>query len=496
MAFARASGILLHPTCFPSPYGIGDLGSAAYRFVDFLATAEQRLWQVLPLSPTGYGNSPYMSFSAIAGNPLLINPDILVEQQLLTADDVQSPPDFPTTWVDFARVIPYKMELLARAFQRFITQPTEAFHLFCTAEAAWLDDYALFMALQREQPEHIWTEWEPAIAHREPEALAAAIARLGPEIQFQQFLQFLFFQQWGSLKAYANERQIKIIGDIPIYVSHHSADVWAQQEAFALDPETGAVALMAGVPPDYFSETGQLWGNPVYNWDYLTRTEFAWWVNRFRFLHRHVDIIRIDHFRGFEAYWQIPAGETTAINGAWEKAPGQELFETLQQELGELPILAEDLGVVTPEMEALRDRFGFPGMRVLLFAFGGGSDNFHLPHHYPKNCVVYSGTHDNDTAVGWWQATRQYERDFFHRYVVGYSAGEPIHWAIVRIALASVADVAIIPLQDLLGLDNAARMNYPGTTASNWEWRYAHSDLLSTPLSDRLRELTRLYSRS
>lgn len=497
MPFVRSSGILLHPTCLPSPYGIGDFGKSAYCFVDFLCRSGQKLWQVLPLGPTGYGNSPYMSYSAIAGNHYLISPELLQEMGLLTAEELADVPAFPTERVDFERVMPYKMQLFRQAFERFIAcdQLAEKFAEFCHAERDWLDDYALFMALQQKQPDQTWNYWEQDIAQRHPQAIARQREILHSEIQFHKFLQFQFFEQWLKLKEYANQQNIQIIGDIPIYVSHHSADVWANPQNFMLDPADGSVALMAGVPPDYFSPTGQLWGNPVYNWEYLEKSNFAWWVQRFQFLSRFVDLIRIDHFRGFEAFWQVPAGETTAIKGEWHKAPGRELFETLAQQLGKLPILAEDLGVITPEVEELRDRFGFPGMRVLLFAFGGGSDNIHLPHHFVRNSLVYTGTHDNDTAVGWWQRASRSEKQFFYRYLTGYAVGEEINWALIRLALASVSDLAIIPLQDILGLDNSARMNTPATIEGNWEWRLASLDLLTDQISDRLRELTHLYSR-
>jgi 4-alpha-glucanotransferase len=438
-----------------------------------------------------------MSYSAIAGNPYLISPEILQEMGLLTAEELADVPAFPTDRVDFERVMPYKMQLLRRAFERFraCDQLAEKFAEFCHAEKDWLEDYALFMALQQKYPDQTWNYWETAIAQRHPQVIARQRELLHSEVQFHQFLQFQFFQQWLKLKEYANQRHIQIIGDIPIYVSHHSVDVWVNPQNFMLNPSDGSVAWMAGVPPDYFSPTGQLWGNPVYNWAYLQETNFAWWIQRFRFLRRFVDLIRIDHFRGFEAFWQVPAGETTAVKGEWRKAPGKALFQTLVQELGELPILAEDLGVITPEVEELRDRFGFPGMRVLLFAFNGGSDNIHLPHHFVPNSVVYTGTHDNDTAVGWWQRASRSEKQFFYRYLTGYAVGEEINWAVIRLALASVSNLAIIPLQDILGLDNSARMNTPATIEGNWEWRLASLDLLTDQISDRLRELTHLYSR-
>jgi 4-alpha-glucanotransferase len=509
MSFQRSSGILLHPTSLPSKFGIGDLGETAYQFIEFLSRSGQKLWQVLPLGPTGYGNSPYMSFSAIAGSMYLISPELLAKQYLLKEEDWADIPEFNQDRVDFDAVMPYKRKLLETAFIRFkqgyVDQDLkhhhdlyllqEQFKKFCYEEADWLEDYVLFMALHEQKPEITWNNWEPAIARREPEALQQKREELHDQIEFQRFVQFVFFDQWLKLKQYANMRNIQIIGDIPIYVSHNSSDVWANPKNFVLDPETYEVAQMAGVPPDYFSATGQLWGNPVYNWEYLQETHFAWWIDRFRFLNRYVDIIRIDHFRGFEAFWQVPAGEETAINGEWETAPGTELFTKLNEVMGELPILAEDLGVITPEVDKLRDDFGFPGMRVLMFAFGGGSDNFHLPHNYVRNCAVYTGTHDNDTAVGWWQRASRYEKELFYKYIVGFAAGEPINWVLIRMAMAAVSVIAIVPLQDVLGLDNSGRMNTPGTATGNWGWRYSDPNLLNQDLSDRLLEVTQIYSR-
>jgi 4-alpha-glucanotransferase len=509
MTFQRASGILLHPTSLPSKFGIGDLGETAYQFIEFLSRSGQKLWQVLPLGPTGYGNSPYMSFSAIAGSPYLISPELLAKQYLLNEEDWVDIPDFDCDRVDFAAVMPYKRRLLEIAFERFkqgyVDQDPqhhhdlyliqEQFKKFCYEEADWLEDYVLFMALHEQNTEILWNNWETAIARREPQALQQKREALHDQIEFQRFVQFIFFDQWLKLKQYANMRSIQIIGDIPIYVSHNSADVWANPKNFALDPETYEVTQMAGVPPDYFSATGQLWGNPVYNWEYLQETHFAWWIDRFRFLNRYVDIIRIDHFRGFEAFWQVPAGEETAMNGEWQVAPGTELFTKLNEVMGELPILAEDLGVITPEVDKLRDDFGFPGMRVLMFAFGGVSDNFHLPHNYVRNSAVYTGTHDNDTAVGWWQRAGKYEKELFYKYIVGFAAGEPINWVLIRMAMAAVSVIAIVPLQDVLGLDNSARMNTPSTATGNWGWRYRDPDLLNQDLSDQLLEITQLYSR-
>lgn len=501
MSFQRASGVLLHPTSLPGRFGIGDLGKSAYEFVDFLASSGQRLWQVLPLGPTGYEHSPYiMNFSTFAGNPLLISLEQLVEEGLLSADELTPVPDLPTDRVDFAQVIPLKMRFLEFAYERFQKsngKQKSEFEQFCQQQAAWLDDFALFMALLEANKGLSWNQWEPAIARRQPEALQAQASALRDRIQFHQFLQFKFFEQWLKLRQYANRKDIQIIGDISIYVCHNSSDVWANPDLFKLDPDTLEPAFIAGVPPDYFSATGQLWGNPVYNWQRSQDTNFAWWIQRFQTTLQYVDIVRVDHFRGFEAYWQVPAGEETAINGEWIQAPGQTFFAALGQALGTLPILAEDLGIITPEVEALRDQFDFPGMRILMFAFSEGSDNTHLPHNYVRNTVVYSGTHDNDTAIGWWQTTSPTEKQMLAKYL-GYAnpeAIQEIHWLLIRTALASVADLAIIPLQDILGLDGRARMNDPSTNAGNWRWRYPSSEMLKPQLGDRLLELTQLYSR-
>jgi len=494
MRLPRASGVLLHPTSLPSAFGIGDLGTSAYHFIDFLEQSGQRFWQVLPLTPTGYGNSPYMSFSAIAGNPLLISPELLQKEGLITTDRFDRP--FPTDVVDFDQVIPYKREILAHAYTNFLSQEhlQQEFEEFCEQEKDWLDDYALFMALAAAHPHQSWHEWEKELAKREPSALAHAKEKFAETIGFHQFQQFYFLRQWQNLRRYANDRHIQIIGDIPIYVSHHSADVWSHPANFALDPETGAVALMAGVPPDYFSATGQLWGNPIYNWEYMEQDNFSWWIDRFKHLTRRVDWIRIDHFRGFDTYWQVPAGETTAIHGEWKEAPGEKFFTTLQEKLGDLPILAEDLGEIRPEVTILREKFGFPGMRVLVFGFGGDSHNPHLPHHYPENAIVYTGTHDNDTVLGWWLKASDHERSRLMDY---YGLSQPplaetVPWLLIRSALASVARLCILPLQDVLGLDNSARMNRPGLGAGNWAWRY-HT--IPESVTARLRHLTHLYSR-
>lgn len=503
MTFQRASGILLHPTCLPSKFGIGDLGAAAYEFVDFLERSGQKLWQVLPLGPTGYEHSPYtMNFSAFAGNPLLISLEQLAEEGLLNPQELvplSSAQDSDA--VNFDQVIPHKLKFLKLAYEKFQqslnSTPNPQFEQFCQEQAVWLDDYVLFMSLLEANNGKSWNHWEKAIARRVPEALAAQAETLQDSILFHKFLQFKFFEQWTKLRTYTNQRNIQIVGDISIYVCHNSADVWANPEIFKLDPETFEPAFIAGVPPDYFSATGQLWGNPVYDWDQLQKTNFAWWIKRFQATLQYVDIVRVDHFRGFEAYWQVPAGEETAINGEWIKGPDAGFFETLRDQLGSLPIMAEDLGIITPEVEELRDRFEFPGMRILLFAFGEGSTNPYLPHHYVNNCVVYTGTHDNDTTLGWWSGASSEEKQFLAKYL-GYSAVEEvkeINWILIHVALASVADLAIVPLQDILSLDNRARMNDPSQYAGNWRWRYNNPEVLTQELSQRLLDITQLYSR-
>jgi 4-alpha-glucanotransferase len=496
MAFPRSSGILLHPTSLPSPHGIGDLGQGAYDFIDFLHRTHQTYWQVLPLGPTGYGNSPYLCYSAIAGNPLLINPDRLVTEGWLSSSDLQ--PMVENTSVDFETITLNKIELLETACRNFRKQNSnpeqQKFHKFISNQAHWLEDYALFMALHEHYQDAPWYEWPSTIAQRQPAAIKEERQRLADRIIYQQFVQFVFHDQWLALKEYAGERGVQIIGDIPIYVAHDSADVWANPDIFQLDPETGLVQQMAGVPPDYFSETGQLWGNPVYNWERLQETNFAWWIGRFRALLTLVDIIRIDHFRGFEAYWAVPQGEKTAMSGEWIEAPGTEFFQELEKQLGHLPILAEDLGVITPEVEELRDRFGFPGMKVLQFAFGSDNANPFLPFNFDRNFVVYTGTHDNDTTIGWFEQTEDHERDRVLRYLGGIS-GLGIHWDLIRLASSSVANQVILPMQDVLGGDGSARMNFPGTIENNWQWRYK-TDQLTPEIEQQLLRLTEAYGRS
>ena len=498
MPFPRASGILLHPTSFPSRFGIGDLGANAYQFIDFLKKSYQQYWQVLPLGPTGFGNSPYMCYSAMAGNPLLISPEVLKDEGLLTEADFANLPAFPQDKVDYELVIEHKIPLLKKACANFRENATaeqkQKFANFCQSKAYWLDDYALFMTLKDHQQGVSWYQWEPELAQRQPQAIEAVKLQLVGELFYHKFLQYEFFRQWSELKKYANKCRVDIIGDIPIYVAHDSADVWANPDIFALDEETGEVALMAGVPPDYFSATGQLWGNPVYKWEELQKQDFHWWIQRFEAMLDYVDIIRIDHFRGFEAYWAIPQGEETAINGEWIEAPGEELFNTIRNKLGKLPVLAEDLGIITPEVEALRDKFEFPGMKVLQFAFGSDPGNPFLPFNIPRNCVIYTGTHDNDTTVGWFNQANDYERNNLLMYL-GCISPDGIHWDLIRLALTSVANQTIVPLQDIFGLGTEARMNFPSKPEGNWDWRY-QTDIFTTEISEKLKNLTHLCGRA
>jgi len=508
MKFPRASGILLHPTSLPSCCGIGDFGPAAYNFVDFLQESAQKLWQVLPLNPTGFADSPFQCFSASAGNPLLISLEKLAEQGVLAKSDLKNVPNFPQDNVDFNAVSHYKLPLLKRASQNFLSSATPAdrrrFEGFCQANADWLDDVALFIACKVAHEGAAWTNWEDGIAQRRPEAMSQWTSRLAGEIDAIKYRQFEFFQQWHDLRAYCGERGIRVIGDIPIYVAHDSVDVWRNRELFCLD-EQGNSTKVAGVPPDYFSATGQLWGNPIYNWPEMKKTNYRWWVERFRSALRLYDVMRIDHFRGFEAYWQVPASETTAVNGQWVKGPGAELFATLQESLGELPVIAENLGVITPEVEAIRNQFGFPGMAILQFAFGidAQAPTFR-PHNYVRELVAYTGTHDNDTAVGWWSSTGaddstrtpedvRKEHELAQKYL-DFTDTEPINWVLIHGVLSSIADTALIPLQDVLGCGREARMNLPGTSSGNWRWRFKPG-ALTPELSARLRELTLIYDR-
>ena len=498
MLDSRVSGILLHLTSLPSRFGIGDLGNEAYRFVDFLAHNCQRVWQILPLGPTMEGNSPYSSYSALAGNPLLISLEKLQEAGLLSDRDLNSLPEFPVGKVDYDLVIQSKFPLLKVANENFKTKGSltqQEFQEFCTSQAYWLDDYALFMAVKQEHNGTHWNQWQEEIAYRKPEALEEWGHRLSDTIHYHKFLQFQFFAQWKKLKEYANERSISIFGDISFYVAHDSVDVWANPNIFCLDGE-GEAELMAGVPPDYFSATGQLWHNPVYDWEELEKTNFQWWIQRVKKTLDYVDLFRIDHFRGFQAFWAVKKGELTAENGKWIEAPGEAFFSLLNQELGELPIVAEDLGTVTPKVEALRDRFNFPGMKILQFAFDakGGEPRF-LPYNYDtRNCIVYTGTHDNDTTVGWLDKRSPEESTKIIDYLGCICPTEDIHWSLIGLAMSSIANFAIFPLQDLLGLGSEAKMNTPGAKEGNWSWRY-QSKALKSQSCDRFKHLTYTYGR-
>ena len=498
MLFPRSSGILLHPTSFPSRFGMGDMGIEAYRFIDFLVESDQQYWQVLPLGPTGYGNSPYSCYSAMAGNPLLINPELLRDNELLADEDFVNLPEFPLDYVDFERAIAVKVPLLKKACENFKAKASSVqqkeFSGFCESKENWLEDYALFMALKDNFGGVSWNNWEPEIARREPESLEKWRQQLNSEIYYYKYVQFEFFRQWTELKRYANLRDIKIIGDIPIYVAHDSADVWSHREIFCLDEASGEPALMAGVPPDYFSSTGQLWGNPVYNWEKLQANNFEWWVERFEAIFAYVDVTRIDHFRGFDAYWAVKRGQETAMYGEWIKAPGTALLDLINQKFGDLPIIAEDLGVITPEVVALRDRYEFPGMKILQFAFGAGPGDPFLPFNYDRNCVVYTGTHDNDTTVGWFNQLSNYERDEVLRYL-GCIDPQGIHWSLIRMGWISIANMAIVPFQDLLGLGTDARMNFPGKAEGNWGWRY-RPEALNREVGDRLKTMTYISGRA
>ena len=496
MRFPRASGVLLHPTSLPGPYGSGDLGADARRFVNWLAAAQQQLWQVLPLGGIGPGNSPYTSSSAFAGNVLLIDPAELQQRGWLEPAELTADADFSAERVNYGAVIPWRLSRLDRAARHFAAKgsPTERaeFADFCRRHAGWLDEYALFMALADAHPGKAWCDWPTGLARRDPSALSLARTTQAARIGFWKFAQWCFHRQWHALRAHAWSHGVRIVGDIPIFVSYHSADVWARQELFHLD-EAGHPTVVAGVPPDYFSPTGQRWGNPLYRWTTHADDGYAWWIDRARHLFDMVDIVRIDHFRGFAAYWEVPADEPTAIHGRWLPGPGEALFRAIAGALGPVPIIAEDLGELTPEVHALRRQLGLPGMRVLQFAFGDDCANLFLPHNYEPDTVVYPGTHDNDTAVGWWanNATEQ-EKDHVRRYFG--TDGHDIGWTLIRAALASVADTTILPMQDVLGLGSEARMNLPSQGEGCWEWRFDWHDLKPWQ-GERLAELARLYRR-
>ena len=493
--FPRSSGILLHPTSLPGRFGIGDFGPQAYAFVDWLVTTGQSLWQVLPLGPTSYGDSPYQTLSSCAGNTNLISPEKLVDGGWLDRQDLDNPPDFPVDRVDFGWVIKYKNDLLGDAFTNFVVRATgeqkDAFALWCEQQAGWLDHYALYCVLKDRFTGNAWASWP----ENERRAEATTLAQLGEQHAAQlkeyRFRQWIFFTQWLELKAYANERAIRIIGDLPIFVAHDSCDVWANQRQFQLAAD-GSLQVQAGVPPDYFSATGQLWGNPLYDWERMVADGYRWWLDRLRASLAQVDIVRLDHFRGFEAYWEVPGDAGTAVDGRWVQGPGADFFTVIGEHFTDLPFIAEDLGVITRRVERLRDRFGLPGMKVLQFAWSDPENTF-LPHSHPTNCVVYSGTHDNAPTRAWWRdeldaASRVFIEEYLDRRVT-----EP-HWTMIRQGMMSPAHTCIATMQDVLGLDREGFMNQPGVESGNWDWRLA-SDWLATVDSRRLERLTWLYRR-
>lgn len=495
ISLPRCSGILLHPTSLHGSYGIGDLGAGAYRFVDWLEANGQTIWQVLPLGPTSYGDSPYQTLSAFAGNTNLISLDRLVEDGLLTKDDLADTPPFPANSVDYGWIGLFHNQKLASAWRTFSSGGDRSLHLdyerFVNENRFWLEDFALFAALKRQHRLRPWVEWEGELRRREPAALTQAAANLAEQVNAERFRQWLFNRQWKALKHYANAKGIRLFGDLPIFVAHDSADVWAHQQEYYLGAD-GNPTVVAGVPPDYFSPTGQRWGNPLYRWDVMRADGYQWWIQRVQALLKLVDYIRIDHFRGFEAYWEIPASEATAVKGKWVKGPGAAFFEAIRAAMGELPIMAEDLGVITSGVEKLRDEFGFPGMKVLQFAWSDPANPF-LPHNHPINCIVYTGTHDNNATRGWWEnevdpGTRAFVKDY-----LGHDVREVV-WDMARLGMRSAGRVFIMPMQDVLGLGSDARLNTPGKPAGNWTWRMP-ADALSHEGKDSLLHMTRLYQR-
>jgi len=504
--FERSSGVLLHPTCLPGPFGIGDFGGEARRFVDFIAGAGQTFWQIMPLAPPGYGDSPYASTSAFAGNVNLISPQNLVAMGLLDEGDIDHPPASPVDLTDHGQVIAYKSGLLEKAFHHFKgrvqgdQELARDYARVLALTSSWLDDYALFAALKDRHDGAAWWTWEPPLARREPERMAKARRDFGDRIEAHRFFQYLFLRQWLDLKSYANARGIRVIGDMPLFVAHDSADVWARPRLWKVDPE-GRPTVVAGVPPDAFSATGQLWGSPLYHWERLREDGFGWWIDRMRAALTMVDVVRLDHFRGFAACWEVPANHETAEHGTWIEAPGRALFRAMTDTLGgDLPIIAEDLGTITTDVHELRDEFGFPSMRVLQFAWDGDPHSPHLPHEYTTRVVAYTGTHDNDTVVGWFahrsgESATEAERLERARCLRYFGTdGSDINWDFIRAVQMSVADISIVPLQDVLGVGSAGRMNTPGRAEGNWSWRF-RPEALTDEVRDRLRTNTQIYGR-
>lgn len=526
--FHRSSGILLHPASLPGRFGIGDIGPCAYQFADFLERSNQTLWQILPLGPTSFGDSPYQSFSTFAGNPNLISPELLVQEGYLQPQDLENIPSFSPDTIDYGTVIPFKNSLYEKAYQTFQKSTDKKikkdFSDFCNKNKTWLDDYSLFISLkdyfikQRKNAGKtaelktflketkglleenlqldyyygaVWSTWPYALVHRKPAALKNWTLELADSIRYYKFLQFIFYHQWSALKKYVNDKGISFIGDIPIFVAYDSADAWANPSQFYLD-EKGFPTVVAGVPPDYFSQTGQLWGNPLYNWTEHAKNGYAWWIERIKSTLSMVDIVRIDHFRGFESYWAVPFGDKDATGGTWKKGPNKALFDSIEKALGTLPIIAEDLGIITEEVAKLRDTLGYPGMKVLQFAFDDSPNNDYLPHNYDKNAVVYTGTHDNDTTLGWYQSTSSKEQDKFRRYM--NTNGSQPSWDFIRLAMSSTAVFSIFPLQDVLSMDTNSRMNTPSTSSGNWQFRF-RADQLKEEHAQHLCYLTNLFAR-
>ncbi len=491
----RKSGILLHVTSLPGKYGIGTMGSEARAFVDFLVASGQKLWQILPLGHTGYGDSPYQCFSAFAGNPLLIDLEKLVQASLLDKKELPEKEYFPNDQVDYGKVFNYKYALLGKAYERFLdgrdTKIRQQFESFCRGNKKWLEDYAMFMALKDHHKGKPWQEWSEQIKVREKDALKRYSQHLSDEIGFYRFLQFIFYHQWLELKSYANVNNVQIIGDIPLYVALDSADAWANPELFDFD-ETMTPRTVAGVPPDYFSATGQLWGNPIYDWNYMEQNNFQWWIDRIQANFLLYDILRIDHFRGLAAYWAVPYGEKTAINGKWIDAPGHAMLKAVYKELGEKPIIAENLGVITPDVEEMREAFKMPGMKILQFAFDSAEENEFIPHTYDKNSVVYTGTHDNNTTLGWYDESSEQDKQNVRDYFC-FDDNDPA-WSFIRLAWSTVSNVAIVPMQDILRMGAEARMNFPGKSPGYWKWRYTKEMVTDDHISELL-SITKIYGR-
>jgi 4-alpha-glucanotransferase len=497
MKFERSAGILLHPTSLPGNYGIGDLGPAAFEFIDLLIETGCKLWQVLPLGPTGFGDSPYQSFSAFAGNPLLISPELLQNEGLVNIADLPKLTNTSEDKINFGEIIPWKLSLLEKAYFNFIRSKKSIirdYETFCKNNSFWLDDFSVFMALKELHGGESWIKWLEPYKKNNEDAVNKIKEQKRSTIEKYKVMQFLFFKQWHSLKFYANRSGVKIIGDIPLYVAHDSSDTWSHQDLFQLDGE-GKPSVVAGVPPDYFSPTGQLWGNPIYRWEEHKLNGFVWWKERIKNQLKLVDLIRLDHFRGFAGYWEVPGGDLTAEHGRWVTGPGVDLLNAIHRDLdidSQLPFIAEDLGVITPDVIKLRTDFNLPGMKILQFAFSGPKNNF-LPHNYDQNCVSYTGTHDNDTSLGWFNSAPENEILFAKDYLT--SDGHELVWDLIRTCWASVAVYAIVPMQDILNLDTNARMNYPSRLGGNWSWRMTNNQF-EAEIAQRLKMITRIYGRN